>query len=188
MLSKSEIRLQLRARRALVGSEEAAAAGTAIAAGLAGLPALFEARTVGCYLSMEQEVATAALLHLCRAQGKVVVVPAFDRDRRLYDWTLLEPDAALGWGPMRVPQPAVPVWTVAATLDLVLVPGLAFDPAGNRIGHGAGHYDRLLAAVRADCVKVGVAFAWQILPTVPSASHDVRLDWLLSPEQTLACR
>ncbi len=187
MESKAEIRLRLRARRALVSVEESAAAGAAIAARLAAMPAFFDARTVGCYLSLEQEVATATLLRLCREQGQAVVVPAFDRDRRIYDWTRLAPDAALGWGPMRVPQPAAPAWITAATLDLVLVPGVAFDLAGNRIGHGAGHYDRLLAAARPDCVKVGVAFAWQILPSVPSASHDVRMDWLLTPEQTLAC-
>lgn len=63
-------------------------------------------------------------------------------------------------------------------LDYMLVPGLAFDRQGNRLGRGGGFYDRELAAVRSDCVSIGVTIEERVQPEVPSEPHDVRVDYL----------
>jgi 5-formyltetrahydrofolate cyclo-ligase len=65
-------------------------------------------------------------------------------------------------------------------IDLFLCPGLAFDPAGHRLGHGAGFYDRFLIAARPATVRVGIAFACRVLTHVPHDLHDIPMDWLVT--------
>lgn len=71
---------------------------------------------------------------------------------------------------------AMPGRVAPATLDVVVVPGLAFARDGRRLGRGRGHYDRFLATVGPRCLSVGVGFAEQLVDDVPTAEHDVRLD------------
>jgi len=81
------------------------------------------------------------------------------------------------------PQPRAPVLTP----DLVLVPLLAFDHMGRRLGYGGGYYDRTIAALRAagDVQVVGLAYSAQRLTRVPSAAHDMRLDWIVTEHGAL---
>ncbi len=73
----------------------------------------------------------------------------------------------------------------AEKLDLVVVPGLAFSADGHRLGQGGGWYDRFLARTRADCTKVGVCFAGQVVPQVPIEPHDVPLDLVVTDTGTI---
>jgi 5-formyltetrahydrofolate cyclo-ligase len=83
---------------------------------------------------------------------------------------------------LREPDPAAcPVVTPSA-VDLVLVPGLGFAPGGARLGRGAGYYDRWLATLPAGARTIGVAFACQVLPEVPSLAHDWRVDHILTDD------
>jgi 5-formyltetrahydrofolate cyclo-ligase len=68
---------------------------------------------------------------------------------------------------------------------LWLVPGVAFDAAGHRLGRGRGYYDRLLAGVRGPCV--GVAWEWQVIGHVPASAHDVPMGWIVTDTRTIAC-
>ncbi len=75
-----------------------------------------------------------------------------------------------------VPEADVdPAWP-----DVVVVPGLAFTAAGDRLGQGGGWYDRFLAQVRVDCITIGVCFAEQILDTLPAEAHDVTMDHVVT--------
>jgi len=65
-------------------------------------------------------------------------------------------------------------------LDMVVVPGVAFDFAKNRIGYGKGYYDRFLAQIRKDCIKVGLSFDLQMYYRVPSNSYDVKMDFIVT--------
>ena len=92
-----------------------------------------------------------------------------------------EPLAPGRWS---VPEPAAPRWVAAEDVDLALVPGLAFDAAGGRLGHGGGYYDRLLARAepRIAC-RAGIAWACQIVDRVPTGPHDVRMDWVVTEKE-----
>ena len=68
------------------------------------------------------------------------------------------------------------------SIDVVIVPGTAFTPAGDRLGQGGGWYDRFLATVRPDCFKVGVAFAPQLLESLPVEPHDLRVDVVVTDQ------
>ena len=73
------------------------------------------------------------------------------------------------------------------TLDLIVVPGLAFDRSGGRLGYGKGYYDRLLAEARPDALRVGLCFDCQLIDEVPSAAHDQRMDYLVTETGVVAC-
>lgn len=68
-------------------------------------------------------------------------------------------------------------------IDVIIVPAVAFDPTGNRVGRGKGYYDRLLA--RTDAVKIGVAYDFQIIDTIDSEPHDIKMDIIVSPQHTI---
>ena len=73
----------------------------------------------------------------------------------------------------------------AEALDVIVVPGLAFDPRGYRIGYGAGYYDRTLPRFRPPALAVGVAFDFQLAPDLPSTDNDVPVDLIVTDERVL---
>lgn len=73
------------------------------------------------------------------------------------------------------------------TLDMVLVPGLAFDPTGSRLGYGMGFYDRLLSQVSATAVKIGVTYTELVFPELPQEEHDIRMDLLVTESGVVNC-
>ncbi|HEX5695330.1 MAG TPA: 5-formyltetrahydrofolate cyclo-ligase [Acidimicrobiia bacterium] len=72
-------------------------------------------------------------------------------------------------------------------IDVFLVPGLAFDRAGRRLGNGAGHYDRILSGARGDAVSIGMAPLARVVDVVPTDAHDVRVGWLATETGVLSC-
>jgi 5-formyltetrahydrofolate cyclo-ligase len=180
-LDKQVLRRWALRRRARQSPDAAVAAGEALACRLREFPAYTTARVVAGYLSLPGELSTAAVLGLCHADGKQVVVPAWNRVLRRYGFCRWTPSTPLGAGPMAVPEPAHKEWFSLHQPDLVLVPGLVFDRAGGRIGFGAGHYDRLLARCRPGAVFVGMAYPWQVVDRVPQSERDVRLHAVATP-------
>ena len=88
--------------------------------------------------------------------------------------------APRGFRGLREPDPSS--WTEAfpGEVDLALIPGLAFDPSGGRLGRGKGYYDRLLGSEGFRGVKIGIAWSWQLLPAVPREAHDVTMDLVIA--------
>ncbi len=140
--------------------------------------------TVAAYLAMEEEV---DLEHLfTRLPGWKWVLPRVEDDGSL---TLRDRDLLREthrWGmeqPVAAGDP-IPIHEV----DLVLVPGLAFDETGGRLGRGKGYYDELLGVRRRDCVAVGVTTAARVVAEVPIEDHDVRVDFLATESAVIICR
>lgn len=178
---KAVLRAWALRRRARQSRDSATRAGEALARHLQRSEAYAAARVVAGYSSLPGELSTEAVLGLCHADGKQVVVPAWNPVLRRYSFCRWTPTTALAPGPMRVPEPAHKDWVAASQLDLVLVPGLVFDRHGGRIGFGAGHYDHLLGRCRPGAVFVGVAYAWQVVERVPQNARDVRLHAVATP-------
>lgn len=138
------------------------------------------AATILYYVDVRDEVRTRPALAGAVASGKRIVIPyCVDRTLELF---LLESVDELAPGAYRIPEPKpelrrLPHKQVAADeIDLLLIPGLAFDQRGGRIGYGKGYYDRLLAAARPDALLCGLAFDCQIFDGVPMQPHDVFMD------------
>jgi 5-formyltetrahydrofolate cyclo-ligase len=143
------------------------------------------ARTIAFYAPLPEELDIWPLLRDSLSTGKTVALPRFDSVTQRYvacQIQHLTNDISAGQFGIREPGAhcvAVPL----NRLDLVLVPGVAFDLRGRRLGRGKGFYDQLLADVRG--TKCGVAFDEQIVAEIPVEPHDIHLDCILTPTRWL---
>ena len=164
-----------------------------IVATFMGLPEYGRSRTVLFYVDARSEVRTRFDLPDALSSGKEIVVPwcndagelelfrlADMSELEIGMYKILEPRQDL----RRLPEKQVPV----AELDLVMVPGVAFDDRGGRMGHGKGYYDKLLENARPDCPLVALAFECQIFPEVPMGEHDIYMDKVITEKRVIAGR
>lgn len=187
--SKAVIRERALAARRRIADAVRDARSAAIADRLVELPAWRSARVIHSYVgAVEGEVGTRDLVRRALAEGRTVACPRVRWSPRGLDSfairsldDLVESRRGL-WEPD--PRRTEPVSD--AELDLVVVPGLAFDRRGWRVGFGAGLYDRFLAGV--DAPRVGLAFSLQIEPSLPVEPHDEPVDWIVTEGETIACR
>ena len=121
------------------------------------------------------------------AEGKIVALPCFDEENQRYlprRITDLRVELISGRFGIREPEPAC-IEVPMTDLDLVFVPGVAFDRRGHRLGRGMGFYDRLLADFSGK--KIGIAFDEQLVDTIPAGKKDVRMDFILTPTRCVNC-
>lgn len=145
-----------------------------------------EARSVLFFAPLPGEVDVWPLLTRTINGGKVVALPCFDVDRAAYKSRRVKNiHVEIMSGQFGIREPAVGCLEMPlADLDVVLVPGIAFDLRGNRLGRGKGFYDRLLENFRGK--KIGIAFDEQVVEAVPAGNLDVRMDAVLTPTRSLA--
>ena len=152
---------------------------------LTALPAFKGARTVALYAPLGAEVETASLAACALAAGLRVAYPRLRPGERAMGFAACDP-AELVPGPLRALEPPAGAPEVPATeIDLVIVPGVAFDAAGRRLGRGRGHYDATLAGLPARAARIGLAFEVQLVPEIPEEPHDVRLDAVVTEARVL---
>ena len=132
-----------------------------------------KAKIVMFYIAFGGEVNTEEMIREAKKIGKLICVPVCRKDRETMQPAILEDQAKLIKGPYGVLEPATRVHLKPKDLDLVIVPGLAFDKKGNRLGRGKGCYDRFLCSLSEKTSSIGLAFDFQILPLVPTTCHDV---------------
>jgi 5-formyltetrahydrofolate cyclo-ligase len=146
------------------------------------------ARTVLAYMAFAGEVLTDGLIRQAMASGKQLVLPmvrAERQDMALYRIDDLERDMIPGYHGILEPHPQRTRVLAPDRLDLVLVPGIAFDLQGGRLGYGAGFYDRLLSQLSRDIPTVGLAFDFQIIPRLPLQPHDIMLEVIVTDRRTI---
>jgi 5-formyltetrahydrofolate cyclo-ligase len=154
-------------------------------------PAYAAAKTVMWYVDAGSEVRTRHTLPEALQHGKRVVVPWCVVETNQLELFLLEDMSELIEGAYKILEPKTELRTVPAKvvkpteLDLVMVPGTAFDHRGGRMGQGKGYYDRLLSSARPDAPLVGMAFDCQIFETIPVADHDVFMDLVLTESREI---
>lgn len=183
--SKDEIRRAMRQRRAAVDPAWARDESRRLCERLRGLPHLQRARRIGAYLPQPGEADLEPLLREWDAAGKEIYVPAFHPEAGVYRMARYRPDAPLRRGRFGIREPERPEWRPAAELDAFLAPGLAFDRNGNRLGHGGGVFDRLLADT--DGWRFGVGFSFQQIENLPADAHDCRMHAVVTPEESTWC-
>lgn len=146
---------------------------------LEGSESFRSAHTVLLYSSLPDEPDTRALIRRAAAAGKRVLLPVVTGE------TTMELREYSGEGNMRrgafgISEPQGEPFADYAQIDLAVIPGVAFDAQGNRLGRGRGYYDRLLAKLKALRVAtVGVCFDFQKLTSVPAEPHDIKVDGIL---------
>jgi 5-formyltetrahydrofolate cyclo-ligase len=171
----------LTARRQLTAAERAGA-GRAIRDAVLSLPETQMAGTVAAYYSVGSEPETHGLLFALWKRGSYVVLPILLPDGDL-DWASYEGPDSLRPGPRSLREPAEPPRGTGAiaSADLVLVPALAVDPSGLRLGRGGGSYDRALARVGTQVPTVALLYDTELVPNVPAGPHDQRVRMIARP-------
>jgi 5-formyltetrahydrofolate cyclo-ligase len=173
MRSKDDLRRELAAQRKALPEEAWRARSLRAQATLLASREFQQARTVALYRALGREVDTERLREAAHAQGKRVAYPEVLADDHHLRFVACAPDArwvthARGF---QVPEgEELP----ASELELIVLPGLGFDRAGNRLGRGAGHYDRSLG-LAPQAIRVGLGFDFQLLEALPADPWDVRL-------------
>lgn len=192
-LDKASIRKRLQAQVRAISASERARGAQRITQWLAKDPYFSGARSVSLFASFSDEIDTRAIHDLCVKLGKRVNYPRLvASESRLefcevlgdLDDELQAADGGKGVrAELREPGAACEV-AAPKSIDLVLLPGLAFSPAGARLGRGLGYYDRTLAQKDFSHVqRYGVCFALQVLDELPEAAHDVRCHKVFTPER-----
>ena len=174
-MEKSVLRTMLREKKRALTEAQIESASARLAQALFAHPMYRKASALYAYLSYNQEVRTEAILRQALADGKRVAVPKVFGDEIRFLWLDESTHIALGY--KGIPEPTE--GELAEDRDaLVLMPGLAFDPLGHRMGYGGGFYDRFLAGEPHP--TIALCYDFQLLPDLPVQAHDIPVDAVLS--------
>jgi 5-formyltetrahydrofolate cyclo-ligase len=185
--TKTELRRRALARRDTLPAAERQQAAETIAA-RAFPVAVAPGTIVAGFMPMKSEINPLPLLRALADAGARLALPVVAGQGKpliMRAWAFGEPLAAGVWG-IREPEPAAP----EVAPDILIVPLLAFDRAGQRVGYGAGYYDRTIAVLRArqPVLAIGLAFAAQEIAAVPATPHDAPLDLVLTEREVIDLR
>jgi 5-formyltetrahydrofolate cyclo-ligase len=178
---KNQLRQEIKAKLASLSPQEFSAFNSAIEQRFFELPIIRDSQQIMLYYSIGREVTTAALISKLLQMGKTIALPACTSDKNLRAGIIHNLNELVP-GIFGLSEPPVLAQEVdPAALDLIVIPGVAFDREGFRLGHGAGYYDRFL--IRTSGYKLGLAYDLQIIDHLPAASHDVPVHALLTPSR-----
>jgi 5-formyltetrahydrofolate cyclo-ligase len=187
MLTKAELRRHLLAQRAMLTPADIEQHSTVIAAYVCTLPAFRISHTIMVYMALPQEVQTMPIITQARQLQKSVAVPVV-RGQDLIAVALSETPMQLQRGPFGILEPCgTPCVIHPQEIGCIVVPGIAFDTRGGRLGFGTGYYDRFLRQLPTTTYRCGLAFGIQIVPCVPQAPHDVCMHGIVTEQGCIPC-
>ena len=190
---RDDLRNRMRERRTSLAPGERIAAARGVGEQLETLPEFLVDLRIGAYWAVRGELPLSHALPALFRRGQIVCLPVLGPEQRLRfaPWLPGQDLAANRYG---IPEPEQnPANAVDPhALDLVLVPLLAFDRRGHRLGSGGGWYDRSFAFLQnrprpANTVLVGIGYAFQEVPMLPVEAHDVRLDFVVTERELIDC-
>ncbi len=175
MLTKAQLRNRILLRLKTQKEEQRKQKTSIIKRRLLRSAEFIKAKTVMFYIAFDGEVNTDEMIREAQRLGKQVAVPVCKKNRQINPCRL-DPATRLmrGLYCIREPRPRKPI--KLKKIELVIVPGVAFDKKGNRLGRGKGYYDRFLGQLPRDTATIGLAFDFQILPSVPATGKDIRVN------------
>jgi 5-formyltetrahydrofolate cyclo-ligase len=178
-MTKYELREMIKKRLAAMTPFEYQEYNAAISERFLGLDQVRKAASIMMYHSIGSEVETISLIQTLLSAGKTISLPVCTPSRSLIAGLVTDLNELVTtcFG-LREPEPRG--LRSPEFIDLIVVPGLAFDERGYRLGRGAGYYDRFLEG-RPDSYKLGLAYDFQVFPQIPAEAHDIRMDGLITP-------
>ena len=180
------MRVRMRAVRDRLSPEERRGRAARMEDRLFAIEAIGRARTVFVFSSFGAEIPTDGIVRRLSSEGRRVAIPYVERGlMHAGELHADEPLVPSGHGPSE-PRSRRPV--DPRDVDAVIVPGLAFDRDGFRLGYGGGHYDRYLRRLGPEAARVGIAFHVQLVEAVPHGRRDERVDFVVTEEETVDCR
>lgn len=175
-MDKKALRAEIRAKKRAMTAQEIEEKSAALAKAFYETAEYKNAKTIYGYLPYNQEVRTAQMLAHALADGKQVAVPKVYGDEMKF--ILLSDLSQVAKGYAGIPEPVADGPVAEDPTALVLMPGLAFDPEGHRLGYGGGFYDKFLAA-EPDHPTLALCYDFQMLPHLDTESYDIPVDRVL---------
>mgnify|MGYP001559702379 FL=1 len=204
---KKSLRYKLLEKRDSLQAEKKKIKETAIRKRLFALKEFKDAGSILFYASFRSEVDTMLSIKNALKLNRRVILPVVDSKKRELNLYEIKDVSELAAGYMGIPEPYITRKRKInlADIDIAIVPGAGFDVKGNRIGYGAGYYDKLLSGTRAQVAGVSkkeltpdpqspppfliaLAFDEQIVPLIPDERHDVKMDKIITDKRTIDCR
>lgn len=182
---KAELRKRMRGVRGALPASATAERSGKIVRALEALECVAEARAVALFwpITDKREVDLRALDASLRARGAKVAYPSIDPETRAMCMRFVDDTATLEERGLGFEEPPYDAPAAArGDLDAIVVPCLAVDPRGHRIGYGAGYYDRTLPLYAPPALTVAVGYAFQLVMEVPASPDDVPVDWIVTDE------
>ncbi|MFQ5509797.1 MAG: 5-formyltetrahydrofolate cyclo-ligase [Leptospirillia bacterium] len=184
-LNKDTLRRRIRNWRDGLTAPERTALSEEVEARIATLPEFLRAETVLTYAHFGSEVQTSGLRARTMLLGKRLVLPRVEGDG-LALYRITNPLHDMQPGVWDIPEPVDGLTPVSPEeVGILLLPGVAFDPSGGRLGYGRGYFDRVLA--KTSGLKVGLGFDGQVVDQVPTEAHDVAMDLVVTPTRIIRC-
>lgn len=171
-MEKKQLRAEVRRLKQLHDTAELQRMSRAVCQRVADSPEWAAARRVLLYHPLPDEVDVRPLLSAALAEGKSVLLPRVVGDD--LEVCLYTGEESLRIGAFGIEEPTGERIQELTDIDLVVVPGMAFDAQGHRLGRGRGYYDRLLPQLP-HAVRIGVCFPFQLMPVVPACTHDAHM-------------
>ncbi|MCM1518351.1 MAG: 5-formyltetrahydrofolate cyclo-ligase [Pseudoflavonifractor sp.] len=179
-MDKHDIRQEMRQRKSRLTDWERRARAEMIFRRVVGIPRFATARNVLAYHALPDEVPTADILRRCAAV-KELFLPRVHGDT--LEILPYRPDM-MQRGSFQIMEPMGHDTVDVRMMDVIIVPGVAFDRAGNRVGRGKGYYDRLLES-HGDAVLIGIGYDFQLVEGIESEPHDVRMDYIVTDKEII---
>ena len=183
MTTKAQLRSEIATKRKALDAQWLASASRRVAQNLQSLDAFQSAETVALYMAITGEVQLDTLFPRCWTLGKRTCIPVFNANLKMYEMAEITKETRFETGHYGIQEPVSPSILDTDSIDLIVVPGVAFDAKGHRLGRGGGYYDRLLDGFPGE--TTAVAFDFQILPAIPTHSHDMPVDAIATETKTV---
>ncbi|MEI6892760.1 MAG: 5-formyltetrahydrofolate cyclo-ligase [Pontiella sp.] len=183
MIRKDQLRREIGEKRDALTETWQQAASLGIIERFQALEIFHSAHIIALYKAIGGEVSLEPLFSECWKRGKRTCIPVFNNDTRLYEMAEIEKSTLFQRGHYGILEPLQPTMLNVAKIDLIAVPGVGFDAAGNRLGRGGGYYDRILAELCG--VSVGIAFDFQIFSEIPYELHDQPVNFIVTESKHL---
>lgn len=181
MVNKHEIRDYIKRQKALLSSEEKTSAAQVVYNKLSALHQINDASKILLYHSLPDELSTQLIIKELYVKKELYLPRVNGVNLDILPYT----PSSLKTGSFNIEEPTGNNIIDIANIDLVVVPGMAFDLQGRRIGRGKGFYDRLLK--NSSAIKIGICYDCQIINNIPDEPHDIKMDIVISDKRIIHC-
>lgn len=180
-MNKAEIRKDIKHKKSLLSESVCSKAAFSVLEKLGDLPQFIQADNILCYHALPDELPTQPILDKW-AKNKSLFLPRVNGN----ELEILNYNAqTLQHGSFNIQEPQGDNIINVQLMDIIIVPAIAYDLKGNRIGRGKGYYDRLLQNTNA--TKIGIIFDFQLLDNIQTDTHDIPVDIVITDKQTIIC-
>jgi 5-formyltetrahydrofolate cyclo-ligase len=187
---KKELRKKVQEIRDELDPEQRRILSSQVSSNLWSVPEFVEAEIILFFIAFRSEVDTLPMIHRALEENKTVCVPCTDiNDKSMVASRILDLDYDLFTGNYDIPEPKRECLRplAAEKIDVILMPGVAFDMRGGRLGYGAGYYDRFIENCQPHCKLIALAFELQIVDRVPCADHDAPIHKIITEKRVIDC-